>query len=699
MKSLRISLLVCAGLFLSVSLCYGAEGKKAWWLQKPMRMVQTNLREIDAGLDIDRYVEEIKKSHANVVLFNVGGIVANYPTELEYQWRNTNLRNDLVGEVVKRLHGEGVRVIGRFDFSKINEQLAVKKPEWLYVSAKGENINYNGQVHTCINGEYQQEYLFKILGEALERYPLDGVFFNMIGYVTYDYSGNYHGICQCESCRKRFGKWSGSELPKKEDAGDAVFRRYDSFRRETSDGLFHRVNKFIRSKGRDIAVCTYTAAGVDIIRYESNTALDRPLPIWNYSASDNVKRCMGSWKDKVISNTAVHFIDFPYRHSSVSPYLNELRLAENIINGGWADYYMIGRIENQEDRASLEVLREVFGFHAENEKWFTGTRSVADVVVIRAGGQEYAGIFRILAENHVLFDVIESAALEAGDTPKGLDEYEVVVLPNVRNLSDKVCGRLDDYVKQGGKILATGATSTCDAAGNPLGAIRIKSLGVGEKYKLHKHTRGTYFRVRGQDKKKLGAEGLEGVDIVYLDSDYLECEGGDGTESLLGFIPEAMYGPPEKCYYTEVTDKGGMFYSRFGKGKGVYIPWEIGSHYQRRGHHGHAYLVMGALEGLLGLERSLEMAASPLVEVSRHESVDGKFGWVGLVNHSGQNGTAFHKPVPISDVVVEFKADKGVKKVRLLRAKENLDFKVKDGWGRFVVPRLEGFEIVLCEYD
>ena len=46
---------------------------------------------------------------------------------------------------------------------------------------------YNGQVHTCVNGGYQQEYMFEILGEAVDRYPLDGVFFNMIGYQRSDY--------------------------------------------------------------------------------------------------------------------------------------------------------------------------------------------------------------------------------------------------------------------------------------------------------------------------------------------------------------------------------------------------------------------------------------------------------------------------------------------------------------------------------
>ncbi|MHC4088431.1 MAG: hypothetical protein ACYSWZ_22375, partial [Planctomycetota bacterium] len=66
-----------------------------WWL-KPQRMLQTNLREIDATMDIDRYMRDVKDYRANVVLFNVGGIVANYPTELKYQYRNPFMKGDLV---------------------------------------------------------------------------------------------------------------------------------------------------------------------------------------------------------------------------------------------------------------------------------------------------------------------------------------------------------------------------------------------------------------------------------------------------------------------------------------------------------------------------------------------------------------------------------------------------------------------------
>jgi hypothetical protein len=157
-----------------------AEDVKPWWLT-PQRLLQTNLREIDATMDVDQYIREVKAFGANVVLFNVGGIVANYPTDLEFHWRNTFMEGDLVGTVLQRLHEEDLRMIGRFDFSKINEKFAAQHPEWLYVSEKGHNVNYNGQVHTCVSGGYQQDYMLKILGEAVDRYPLDGVFFNMIG--------------------------------------------------------------------------------------------------------------------------------------------------------------------------------------------------------------------------------------------------------------------------------------------------------------------------------------------------------------------------------------------------------------------------------------------------------------------------------------------------------------------------------------
>ena len=208
------------------------EARTEWWLDEPFRLIQTNLREIDASdFDMDVYVESLQDIGANAVLINVGGIVGNYYTDLEYHWQNTNLKFNLIKDVVDRLHQEGIRVIGRFDFSKLNETYAAKNPDWLYKGIHGEEVNYNGQVHTCVNGGYQQEYSLKILDEALTKFPLDGVFFNMIGYRTRDYSHVYHGICQSEACHKRFAEWSGGlDLPQEETMEDPVFRQYQQFK-------------------------------------------------------------------------------------------------------------------------------------------------------------------------------------------------------------------------------------------------------------------------------------------------------------------------------------------------------------------------------------------------------------------------------------------------------------------------------------
>ncbi|MHC4558588.1 MAG: alpha-amylase family protein [Planctomycetota bacterium] len=91
-------------------------------------------------MDTDQYVREAKEFGANIVLFNVGGIVANYPTELEYHWRNTFMKGDLVGEILEKLHKADVKMIGRFDFSKINPKYTANHLRFIrekWVTIKG----------------------------------------------------------------------------------------------------------------------------------------------------------------------------------------------------------------------------------------------------------------------------------------------------------------------------------------------------------------------------------------------------------------------------------------------------------------------------------------------------------------------------------------------------------------------------------
>jgi len=676
-----------------------------WWLKEPFRLIQTNLREIDAiDFDIDVYVKSLKDIGANTVLINVGGIVANYYTDLEFHYRNPNLKFDMIEEVVGRLHKEGIRVMGRFDFSKLNEQYAFKNPDWLYKSVAGENVNYNGQVHTCVNGGYQQEYSLKILNEALFRFPLDGVFFNMIGYQVRDYSHVYHGICQADACATRFKEWSGGlDLPTNEDNDDPVYRKYNQFKSETSNELFFRIHDLIKSYGNQIAISTYTHAGTDFYRRESNShaALYDDFVPWEYQSAHNVKSAIGSWKDKQVSNATVHFYGYPARHSADASWLSQQRLIQNVMYGAGVDFYCIGRLDNLEDRQVLENVTNVFQFHKQHEQYLHHTVSGNKVLVLHDGqsGNEYNGIFEMLTENHVLFDVMEFWCMNSEDVPREIENYELIVLPDISRLSDKDCARLDNYVENGGKLLVTGFTSTKDEMGNPIEKIRLKSLGVKENYNFFNKVQGTYFRIFEKDKAALKTYILSKLDLVYAWEEGMLCETLPGAVSFLGFIPPAMIGPPEKCYYTDVTETPGLIINQYSKGKTAFFPWRIGSIYHHKRHYGHAALVMSTFNNLLDIEQDIKMDASPLVEISRQISKTGNFEWYGLLNHTGQLGNGFFEPVPIRDISFKIKPEKEVKSIKGLQNNEAIPFETSEnGCLEISLPELNSYDVVLVEY-
>jgi hypothetical protein len=705
MSFLRKNSITLILLILMNQLIAQVQQRAQWWLEEPFRLVQTNLREIDAiDFDLDVYVNSIKETGANIVLINVGGIVANYYTGLDYQFQNPNLRFDMIEEVTNRLHQEGIRVMGRFDFSKLNEDLAAKKTEWLYTNLKHEIVNYNGQVHTCVNGGYQQEYSLAILKEALSRFPLDGVFFNMIGYQVRDYSNHYHGICQSDACRHRFKDWSGGmNLPVKEDNSDPVFRTYQQFKSETSNELFIRIHDLIKSFGDHIAISTYTHAGTDFFRKESNShdALYDDFVPWEYQSGHNVKSAMGSWKDKQVSNAAVHFYGYPARHSADARWLTQQRLFQNIMYGAGPDFYCIGRLDNLEDRTVLQNVKDVFRFHEKNERFLHHTQSGNEVLVLHDGqsDKEYKGLFEILTENHILFDVMEHWCIDTDEIPREIESYKVIILPEIARLSLKQCEKLDAYVAGGGKLLVTGFTSTKDEKGTPLEHIRLNALGVAKEYKPFEKEQGTYYRIFEKDKQLLNDPVFEGFDLVYCWERGLHCRPVPGAESLLGFIPPAMIGPPEKTYYTEVTDIPGLILNKYGMGLTAFLTFRIGTLYHHTRHYGHAALVMSALKNLLKYEPDVKVTTSPLVEISRQKSRNGNFEWFGLLNHTGQLGNAFHQPLPVKDITVNFKPESQVKSVKRLSDGKELSFSENEGKGVIInLPVLNSFDIILVEY-
>jgi hypothetical protein len=343
---------------------------------------------------------------------------------------------------------------------------------------------------------------------------------------------------------------------------------------------------------------------------------------------------------------------------------------------------------------------EVFQFHKRNEKYLHHTHSGNKVLLLHDyhSGSEYNGIFEILTENHILFDVMEHWCMDTEDVPRKLDSYEVVVLPDISGLSDAQCQLLDDYVKQGGKLLVTGFTSTKDEVGNPLNKLRLKSLGAKPDYTAFEKVQGTYFRIFKKDKEMLEHQSFQYLDLIYAWEEGMLCEPKKEATGYLGFIPPAMIGPPEKCYYTEVTEIPGLIHQQFGEGQTAFITFRIGSVYHHKRHYGHAALVLSALTVLLDHKPEILLNASPMVEVSRQFGGMQDFEWYGLLNHTGQLGNGYYQPVPISNISLNFKPQRQVKSITSMKNEKKIDFLNDGNRVEVILSKLEAYDILLVEY-
>ena len=340
----------------------------------------------------------------------------------------------------------------------------------------------------------------------------------------------------------------------------------------------------------------------------------------------------------------------------------------------------MGPLGSQEDRTGLDLTRQLYRFHAANERWLTRTRPAGEVGLVRRGGAEYDGLLQILSENQIAFE------LTTLDGP-GLKTSPLVIVPSADGLSKTDCAALDEYVATGGRLLLTGK------------APRFLRCLEGITFRETRPTeKGAYIRVRPEDRSRLGRPDLEKLDLVFLRGPFHVYETSGTAEGLLRLIPADMFGPPEKCYYRSVSDHPALLFAKYGRGAVACFPWDIGSHYEQQCHQGHASLVLGAIDSLLGLDRRLHVTASPLVEVTHRIGTDGRFEWVALFNHSGQQGKALHSPIPIRDIAIRLRPQKEVKTVRLLQTGAALDLS-QDSQGLSVfVPRLDHYEIVLFEY-
>ena len=674
-----------------------------WW-EQPYRIVQTNLRLIDASLDPDALAREAREFGASAITFNVGGIFAFYPSDLDLHAPNPFLEGerDLTGEMLAAAHREGLRMIGRFDLSKGTQIAYDAHPEWFVHNQAGEPQEFNGTYQACVNGGWAKDYSLRILREGLERYDLDAAFFNMTGYQPYDYSGRYRGICHCSNCKSGFAEMFGRDLPQKEDFSDPAFADYLVFKRRTSMAAGQRIYDTVKQVRPSTGVMGNGKTTCDFMRLEIQRAVSRPAPEWPHQPGELARWGEAIGRGKAYSCASTNFLDYQWRYASETAHNHMLRFGQQIAGGAQIDYYLLGTFD-QPSPAPLEQVHEFLQWHAANGEHLAMTRSLARVGLyhsrvsdLHAGATEtgkartnaFRGAYRLLLEARIPFDFVSDERMGDDDIAERLAHYDVIVMPNTTCLSDSEAQAIDAWVEAGGTLIATGETGHYDAHGTRREGFALASFPAAAIGTARSGLE-TYIVVGDGE-----AEGT-GVQWLHLDGWYFDVQPKDGVRGETGLLPTQKYGPPELCFPEDEAPAGpGILRMAYGKGETVYLPWLPEWLYFRDGLPGHRELLKNLVEAASRSEVRLS-GAGPVELTIR--ATDGGAGRkvCHVVNYSGQRGSAYEEPAALSGLRLGIREASGTGQCLVNGAQLEFGNKDADGYCWADLPDVKYFETIL----
>ncbi|MCC7370883.1 MAG: family 10 glycosylhydrolase [Chloroflexi bacterium] len=661
-------------------------------------MFQTNLREIDATMDVGAVLDFIQAHGADAWLVNAGGILSFYPTDLPFQTRNPFLAQrpggDMLGDAVTAAHQRGIRLVARMDFSKVSAKIAAEHPEWLYVSPKGQPQIYQGLYSVCPSAGYYQEKSFQALDEVIDRYSPDGFFFNWFGFNEVDYSKVYNGVCHCLSCLRAFKAYSGHDtLP--EGPSSPTYGVWRTFSASTVATLMQRLQTHIKTRKPGTFLLGRTA---DLIFHEANNALGREL--WHHATGESVSAPKSFRPETPVLVNAVSFMDMPYRLAGEQPEQFAQYFVQTIARGGSLSTYIMGA-PGLIPYPNLPVAGEITRFHRRWRDVYTDMRPTARTGLVlpkqlaRSAADhdqsiaEYRGVYESLQQTHVPFDVVPQEGIAEMAANGGLGRYSLLVLPDLGPLAADTVAALDGFVADGGRLLSTGSTALAAD-----GSVQLASLAASQQLAA---TRGqdlwSTCIAPDQSGRTSPYQYVGPVAPVY--GAYHFCSWKADAERHQVMLARSAYGPPEKAYGYEPVEHPGYVVRAHGKGRTAMVPWTVGRSYRDLGLTVSRDIIHSLAQELLAGDEIVSADLPEHVEVTLHRT--GNRLVVHLINMSGARRSNFGPPLPIRDGVLHVRGAAAQATAHALVHDTPCDLARQGDTASIALPEIDLFEVLVVD--
>ena len=670
-----------AGAFATASFGPAAAQRDDGWFDRPMRWVQLTLVENDPGrFDPQFWLDYFRRLRADAATLSAGGIVAYYPTAIPLHHRSAWLGgNDPFGTLVKGCRALEMNVVARVDPHAVRDDVRQAHPDWIAVGADGQPRRHwaNPELWvTCALGPYNFEFMDAVNREIVTRYGVDGVFANRWAPQG--------GDCYCVHCQENFRRATGRDLPRTADRRDPARRAFAAWRIARLTELWQHWDAGIRAAS---ARARFIPNGPPDMKTAAELA-----GIFSVGLEEPYR-----WKDSVQSEPEV-----------------QLWVADATANGmrPWVTKFS-GVLY---DRRWLPVVERIYDWHYRHERYLRNERSLARVALLHseqteawhpgvAEGDRHAdhvlGMYHALIEARVPFDLVHEALL----TPERVDPYKVLVLADAAALSDAQCDAIRQYVRRGGSVVATFASSLFDETG-----VRRADFGLADVFGVSFDGRDVIARgpmhnsylnleadASGRRHPILG--GLEGTPRIINGIFWIDVRGGR-QGSPLTLVPPYPDLPMEDVYpRVPHTDTPGVFLREIGRSRVVYFPWDIDRTFWDVLAVDHLQLLKNAVTWAANEPSPVEVAGPGVLDVTAwRQRASTTVHLVNLTNPMMMKGPLRElTPVGPLRVQVRLAPDARPSQVSLLTAGTTVPVRIENGTLRVDVPSVALHEVIAID--
>jgi hypothetical protein len=693
------------------------------WFDRPMRWAQLTLAEDDPGTyDLNFWLDYFRRTHSDAACLSAGGCVAYYPTKIPLHYRSQWLgAGDSFGDLVAGCRKLNMVVIARTDPHAAHQDVCDQHPDWIAVNAEGQKIHHPVMPElyiTCALGPYNFDFMTRVTKEIVELYQVDGVFSNR-------WSGS--GMCYCEHCRENFHAASGMDLPRTNNPHDPSRRAYMGWRQQRLfelwrlwDGEIRKINPAARyipnsGGGATSELDMKTVGELAPILFADRQARSGMAAPW--ANGKNGKEYRSTMGAKPIGGIFSVGVEEPYRWKDSVQSGPEIRLwvLDGVANGlrPWFTKFA-GSLY---DKRWLKVVEDLYGWHYRNERYLRNERPLARVAMVYSqqtshfyGAQQARqkvedhtlGYYQALVEARIPFEMVHDQLLDAAH----IDQFRVLIFPNIAALSTAQCAQIRDYVGRGGSIVATHETSLYDEWG-----VRRADFGLAELFgasfdgAVDARMQNSYLRLEADPATGKRHPLLAGLDdtgrIINGVSRVHTTTTGGYANPPLTLVPSYPDLPMEEVFpRIPKTDIPEVFVREVGKGRVVYFPWDIDRTFWEVLSVDHAKLLRNAVDWAANEPRPVTVTGPGVLDVTIWKQASSMtVHLVNLTNPMMMKGPLREfLPTPPQTVSVRLPNGAKVKKVQLLASGQAPRVQEANGSVSLTIPSILDHEVVAIDF-